>query len=559
MSSQSSEQGKVFSPRRANPDLEMELDQAGFPQRESISVQDLLTAKVVGEENRQRLERRGLVDGLHYDGEQTVEAYKARGGWVVEQRKHSETDPTNALELRDHPGAGGRIRAVTEGVAGEQDLFRKSDMRLPGWDLLMADLEKHGAVPSAQTVHNPNGYFAKVDERGNLLGEHIAGAEPSALLLRNVGRQVFTQPAEPSREEELGLKPIHTLAMGLARYVDGEWSQTHVVPSGNVGFNITNNNALQYAQSGFEGCVATVNRRGEICLFRIDENAKRFQQTARALEIPVMSTEQFEESVKEVVRQNSAYVPSDGFLYIRPSIMGAEGGTGVMPAKEGVFSVQVFPFGNYFIHPDDGGIKAEALLDVSRPMTGAVKVGMNYASTFGVKVGVKERGYNDFMSFDPNKHVEEFTSCSVFFLESKKGGKIELVTPLVQRDALERGDPERAAKTRVLDSITRRSVIDLARESGIKVTIRDVEAGEIRHFAGAFSVGTAAGLTKISQIDIKKSALDTGPVEVVYDNNRGHEAAADLTSSLYRSLMAARRGELKGKLGEKFAPWVTKL
>ena len=52
-----------------------------------------------------------------------------------------------------------------------------------------------------------------------------------------------------------------------------------------------------------------------------------------------------------------------------------------------------------------------------------------------------------------------------------------------------------------LDGITRRSVIQIAKNKGVKVIERKIAPEEMKDFTGCFLTGTAAEVTPVSQID----------------------------------------------------------
>ena len=52
-----------------------------------------------------------------------------------------------------------------------------------------------------------------------------------------------------------------------------------------------------------------------------------------------------------------------------------------------------------------------------------------------------------------------------------------------------------------LDGITRREVIKIAKEKGIKVIERKIKPQELKDFVGCFLTGTAAEITPVSQIN----------------------------------------------------------
>ena len=52
-----------------------------------------------------------------------------------------------------------------------------------------------------------------------------------------------------------------------------------------------------------------------------------------------------------------------------------------------------------------------------------------------------------------------------------------------------------------LDGITRRAIISIAKNKGIKVVERKIKIEELKKFVGCFLTGTAAEVTPVSQID----------------------------------------------------------
>ena len=52
-----------------------------------------------------------------------------------------------------------------------------------------------------------------------------------------------------------------------------------------------------------------------------------------------------------------------------------------------------------------------------------------------------------------------------------------------------------------LDGITRRTVIDIARDHGLKIIERKIELEELSNFEQCFITGTAAEVTPVSEID----------------------------------------------------------
>jgi branched-chain amino acid aminotransferase len=92
------------------------------------------------------------------------------------------------------------------------------------------------------------------------------------------------------------------------------------------------------------------------------------------------------------------------------------------------------------------------------------------------------KGFTDSLMLDHKGNIAEATGANVFF----KNNKNELHTPIPDS---------------FLDGITRRSVISIAKNKGIKVIERKILPDEMKDFEGCFLTGTAAEITPVSQID----------------------------------------------------------
>ena len=112
---------------------------------------------------------------------------------------------------------------------------------------------------------------------------------------------------------------------------------------------------LHYGQEIFEGIKAYRHADGSIWTFRPEANALRFQASARRLAMPEVPVGLFIEACDALVRQDKAWVPSEGeaSLYLRPFMIATEVGLGVRPANEYLFLVIASPAGAYF----SGGVR----------------------------------------------------------------------------------------------------------------------------------------------------------------------------------------------------------
>jgi branched-chain amino acid aminotransferase len=97
------------------------------------------------------------------------------------------------------------------------------------------------------------------------------------------------------------------------------------------------------------------------------------------------------------------------------------------------------------------------------------------------KQEAESKGYDDALMLDWRGQVAEATGANIFFMNEKE---IHTPTP----DCF-------------LNGITRRTVIDIAKEKGFEVIERKIELEELDNFKQCFITGTAAEVTPVSVID----------------------------------------------------------
>lgn len=276
-----------------------------------------------------------------------------------------------------------------------------------------------------------------------------------------------------------------------AYWKDGEWLRGTLVTNNNIVLS-ESATSIHYGQQCFEGMKAQCSKEGEILLFRPEENAKRLRNSAKRLRMPPVPEDMFLNAVKETVLANKEYVPPYGYgasMYIRPLLIGIGDNLGVRPAPEYLFTVFVVPVGPYF---KEGfkPVKMKIELDYDRAApqgTGDAKVGGNYSAGILPVEQAREEGYSEVIYLDAKekKYFEETGAANLLFV-FKNG---ELATP--KSDA-------------ILPSITRRSIVDIAREDlDLTMEHRKVSVKELPEIEEAGACGTAAVITPIGTIGYK--------------------------------------------------------
>ena len=200
-----------------------------------------------------------------------------------------------------------------------------------------------------------------------------------------------------------------------ARYTctDGKWSEMEITSDEYINMHMSAS-CLHYGTALFEGLKAFRGADGKVRLFRVEENAKRLQSSAKRLCLPVPTIDMIVKACVEVVKRNERFIPPYGTgasFYLRPVMFGTTAGLGVKPSKDALLVVYGSPVGAYF----KGGIKPMKVAidreqDRAAPRgTGDVKVGGNYAASLMSGEHGHELGYASIMYLDATEHkyIEE--------------------------------------------------------------------------------------------------------------------------------------------------------
>lgn len=319
--------------------------------------------------------------------------------------------------------------------------------------------------------------------------------------------------------------------------LENGWGDIEIIPYGPISLDPAAS-VLHYAQEIFEGLKAYRTPAGEVQLFRVDENAKRFISSAKRLALPELPVEIFEQAVYELVKIDEAWVPygEDTSLYIRPFLFADESFLGVRAAQKARFMVIASPAGAYFAE----GIKpvsiwlSENFSRAGQGGTGAAKSGGNYAASLLPQNEAAQQGCAQvlFLEAGSKDTIDELGGMNLFLVRDDK----TLITP--------------ALTGNILAGITRASLIQLAKDRGYTVEERRVTVSEWRDgvangtITEAFACGTAAVITPIGEL---KTASG--------DNiNFGEKSPGELTLSLRKELTDIQTGKLADPHG-----WITKV
>jgi len=241
--------------------------------------------------------------------------------------------------------------------------------------------------------------------------------------------------------------------------------------------------AIHYGTSIFEGIRAYWNTKN-LFVFRLKEHVKRFRNSGNFYNISLnFSDRQIENAIINLCRKNKLKKS----CYIRPFYFVGQYGINLHVTKKAPTHTAIitFPFGDLF---NKNGISAtiskwRKFSDISTPTQ--AKMGGNYLNSILATQDAKQRGFDEAILLDQSGNVSEAPGENIFLVKNN-----ELFTPPLTSSAL--------------NGITRKSVIDLTKDLGLKTKIQKIRKTQLKTADEVFLSGTAAEITPIIQIDKKK-------------------------------------------------------
>ena len=274
--------------------------------------------------------------------------------------------------------------------------------------------------------------------------------------------------------------------MFVCDFIDGQWTNPQILPYGPLLFE-PSARVFHYGQAVFEGMKAFKDDNDDIFLFRPDENFNRINVSAERLAMPPVPEKVFFEGLEKLLNLDKDWIKKGlgNSLYIRPFIIASEGAIAASPAEAYKFIIICSPAQSYYA----GEVRVLFSEKYSRAADGGVgsaKAAGNYAAQFYPTSLAHKEGYQQIIWTDANTHqyLEEAGTMNIFF---RVGNKL-ITTP---------------TNDRILDGVTRKSIIQLAEDHNIEVEIRRVSVAEIKEAARLgqlkeiFGSGTAAVINPI--------------------------------------------------------------
>jgi branched-chain amino acid aminotransferase len=239
---------------------------------------------------------------------------------------------------------------------------------------------------------------------------------------------------------------------------------------------------LHYGTGVFEGERAYETDKGP-AIFRHRDHLTRLLRSAELYYMPVPYTlEELRAATHELIAANELRE-----CYIRPIVFRGYGQMGLYPLDcEVDVAIAAWPWGAYLGEESkNSGIRAKVASWRRIPHDALIphaKASGQYLNSVLAKIEASKAGYEEAILLDSHGFVCEGSGENIFIVRDG-----EIVTP-----------PQSAG---ILDGISRKSILQIARDLGIEVVERNLARAEMYLADEVFMSGTAAELVPVREID----------------------------------------------------------
>ena len=268
---------------------------------------------------------------------------------------------------------------------------------------------------------------------------------------------------------------------------------------------------LHYATECFEGLKFYRGHDLKLRLFRPDCNTRRMLNSAIRISLPAFDPDELQKLIETLVAvEGEKWLPKSRpgtFLYLRPTMIATAAALGVQKPKEALLYIMACCFPSFDTPSGTAGPSGNLTPQSPKARTGLkllaskedtvrawpggfgyAKVGANYGPSLIAQGEAKARGFDQVLwLLGEECEVTEAGASNFFVLWRTRGGKLQLLTaPLDDKI--------------ILDGVTRRSILQLARERlgrDVEIVERRYNMSEVKDAAEegrlleAFTAGTA--------------------------------------------------------------------
>ncbi len=278
--------------------------------------------------------------------------------------------------------------------------------------------------------------------------------------------------------------------------------------------------ALHYGTSVFEGIRAYKTSKGP-AVFRLPEHVDRFFHSASILSMEVpYCKEEIIEVIKSIIKENKLEC-----AYIRPLLFYSFGNLGLVPKFSPVeLTIGAWDWGAYLGGKTERGARVyithwKRIHHSQLNMT--AKLGGVYVQSAICGMDARSLGYDEAVFLNLEGNIAEGPGENIF---------------IIREGVLKTNDKTES----ILEGITRTSVLEMAKNLGIKTSIGPMTKEDFFQADEIFFTGTAMEITPIIHV-----ADGSNPQEKKKEYVIGSGSAGDITQKLAKTFNSAVRGNIK--------------
>lgn len=259
----------------------------------------------------------------------------------------------------------------------------------------------------------------------------------------------------------------------------------------------------------------------KLYVFRLKEHYRRLVNSAKIMDFDGFakewSYERFEQTMLELLKRNN--VRENALVRATVFIDEISAGTKIHGLKNSL-SAYVYPLGEILPRSGVHLCVSSWVRNMDNSIPAKAKINGSYVNASLMKNEAIQNGYDDAIALDHNGHVAESTVANLFIVREGI-----LATPDTSTD--------------ILEGITRDTLLEIARRSGLKVEERSIDRTELYKSDEAFICGSSALITPVLSIDKR-------PV--------GNSSIGPVTRQLRDTYLSVLQGD-----NDKYSDWLQTL
>jgi branched-chain amino acid aminotransferase len=247
--------------------------------------------------------------------------------------------------------------------------------------------------------------------------------------------------------------------------------------------------SLQYGTSCFGG-IRGYFHAGKVKIFRLEDHFERLINAAKILGMNIqISWKEFQEIIENMVKANA---PQSDF-YIRPILFSED--QVLTPRFDGInfdLAIYMIPLGRYFESSKGLRLMISSWRKVAdAAMSTKAKAGGFYVNSALATTEARQNGYDEALMMDDHGNIVEASAANLFLVY-----RGEVIMP-------ETGSA-------MLEGITRRTVLELLEEEGIKVRAERIDRSMVYTCDELILTGTAAQVVFVQSVDNRTITFGDG-------------------------------------------------